>query len=149
MSDSLIPTSLLQIYISHLPGFQPLVDSDSWRVAFLNFTNNLAPNQIDEFQRHNESNELFVLLSGRCILFLGDGVETITHIFAQDLHPFTLYCVQSQAWHTHALSPDAKLLIVENRNTSPANSPRIKITPDQQAELIGLTNLLWKENDVH
>jgi hypothetical protein len=139
-----IPATLLEIHESHLTGFKPLVDSDYWRVALLNFEPALTPQRLSEFQRHNESDEVFVLLSGRCILFLGDGEDSIQQVFAQDLEPFKLYNVRRRAWHAHTLSEDAKLLIVENRNTSRANSPRIKMTPEQHAEILHLTRQMWK-----
>lgn len=140
-----IPTTLLEIHESHLTGFKPLVDSDYWRVALLNFEPALTPQRLSEFQRHNESDEVFVLLSGRCILFLGDGEDAVTQIFVQEMEPFKLYNVRSRAWHAHTLSEDAKLLIVENRNTSRANSPRIKMTAEQHAEILRLTRQMWKE----
>jgi ABC-type uncharacterized transport system auxiliary subunit len=79
-------------------------------------------------------------------LFLGEGENSVTHIFAQELEPFKLYSVQRRAWHTHALSVDAKLLIVENRNTAGTNSPRIEIPPEQHAEILRLTHRLWMDH---
>lgn len=140
-----IPSSLLEIHETQNPGFHPLVDSDQWRVALLNFEPALSPERLSEFQRHNETDEVFVLLSGRCILFLGEGEDAVTQVFALDLEPFKLYNVCRRAWHTHALSADAKVLIVENRNTSRTNSPRIKITLEQHAEILRLTRQVWKE----
>ena len=138
-----VPSSLLEIHEIQNPGFRPLVDSDQWRVALLNFEPALSPERLSEFQRHNETDEVFVLLSGRCILFLGEGEDAVTQVFALDLEPFKLYKVCRQAWHTHALNADAKLLIVENRSTSRANSPRIKITPEQREEILYLTRQVW------
>jgi hypothetical protein len=138
-----IPTSLLEIHETLKPGFQPLIDSDCWRIAFLMFAPDVTPRHIVEFQRHNESDEVFVLLSGRCILFLGEGDDSVAQIFAQNLELFKLYKVQRRVWHMHALSADAKMLIVENRNTSHLNSPRIGITPEQHAEILRLANLIW------
>ena len=137
------PTTLLEIHESSLPGFNPLVDSVHWRVALLNFDPALTPQHLSEFQRHNESEEVFVLLSGRCILFLGEGENSVRHIFAQDLEPFKLYCVQRRIWHTHVLSIDAKLLIVENQNTSRDNSPCTNVTRDQHAEILDRIHLFW------
>lgn len=139
------PSSLLEVHETQTTGFHPLVDSDQWRVALLNFEPALAPERLSEFQRHNETDEVFVLLSGRCILFLAEGEDTVSQIFPQDLEPFKLYNVRRRAWHTHALSADAKLLIVENRNTSRVNSPRIKMTPEQREEVLHLTRQVWEE----
>jgi len=38
-------------------------------------------------QRHNETDEVFFFLEGRCILFIGKGKETITSITAVDMVP--------------------------------------------------------------
>jgi hypothetical protein len=145
MNEFSVPPTLLAIQASHSPGFTPLVDSGEWRAALLNFSPELTPDRIVEFQRHNESHELFVLLQGRCILFIGDGNDPVTGLYAQDLEPITLYTVRQAVWHAHALSPDAKLLIVENRNTSRLNSPRANMTIAQRAELLRLTHLIWGE----
>lgn len=138
-----IPTSLLEIHETQKPGFQPLIDSDCWRVAILMFTPELTPQHLVEFQRHNESDEVFVLLSGRCILFLGEGNDAVTQVFAYNLEPLKLYKVRRRAWHAHVQSADSKLLIVENRNTSPLNSPRTNITPEQRMEILDLTRSIW------
>lgn len=138
-----IPTSLLEVYETQKPGFQPLIDTDCWRVALLLFAPDLTPQHLVEFQRHNESDEVFVLLSGRGILFLGEGDDSVTQVFAHKLEPFKLYNVRRRAWHAHVQSADARLLIVENRNTSQLNSPRKKITPEQREEILGLTRLIW------
>jgi hypothetical protein len=131
-----ISSHLLEIHQSDRPGFQPLVDSSCWRVGQLSYVPDLAADQIVEFQRHNESDELFVLLAGECVLFLGEGEDTITGILAQKMEPFKFYNIKRRAWHGHALSPDARILIVENRDTSLANSPRLGLTPEQRAEVV-------------
>ena len=53
-------------------GYAPIVDFQSWRVAMLNYIDELEPDQINNFQCHLETDEVFVLLAGRCILFLAD-----------------------------------------------------------------------------
>jgi hypothetical protein len=143
MNLSPIPSSLLEVHEFHGQGYQPLINSTAWRVSLLNFTPSLLPDQIVRFQRHNETDEVFVLLQGRCILFLGQGVSTVTRIFAQDMIPLTLYNIKKGIWHSHALSPDAKLLIVENADTSPVNSPRLQLSLEQQEEIRELARRLW------
>jgi hypothetical protein len=145
MKDSNIPPTLLEIKKYDGLGFQPQINSLHWRVAILNFTHTLTQENIDEFQRHDETDEVFILLRGHCILFIGEGDDIITRLFAQNLEPFTLYNVKRHVWHTHVLSPDAKVLLVENQDTASTNSPRLKLTPTQQAELLSLTRLMWGE----
>ena len=45
-------------------------------------------------QRHNETDEVFVLLCGRCILFIGEGDEKVKAVHAQDMQPFKIYNVK-------------------------------------------------------
>ncbi len=131
-----ISSHLLEIHQTNLPGFQSLVDSSTWRVALLSYAPDLAADRITEFQRHNESDELFVLLAGECVLFLGEGKDSVTRILAQKLEPLKFYNVRRRAWHSHVLSPDARVLIVENRGTSRVNSPRFSLTLEQRAEVV-------------
>jgi mannose-6-phosphate isomerase-like protein (cupin superfamily) len=69
-------------------------------------------------QRHDQTDEVFVLLEGRCILFLGAGGDSVTELFAEDMQPLKLYNVKRGTWHSHTLSDDAVVLIVENIDTT-------------------------------
>ncbi len=143
MKISPIPSALLETHEYQGQGYQPLINSPLWRVALMNYTPDLLPDQITEFQRHDETDEIFVLLQGHCILFLGEGGDEVTRIFAQDMIPLRLYNIKKGIWHSHTLSLDAKVLIVENADTSPSNSPRIDLSPHQREKIFELTRQLW------
>ena len=138
------PQHLLEIHSHHGPSYKPLVDFASWRVAILNFSDDLLPQHLTRMQRHNETDEVFVLLQGQCILFVGEGRESVTRIHAEDLQPGKIYNVKQAVWHTHALSPDAKVLVVENRDTTYDNSPFALLSAEQQQTLVDLTASLRK-----
>ncbi|MFZ5822234.1 MAG: hypothetical protein ACOYYJ_20280 [Chloroflexota bacterium] len=135
-----IPSSLLEIHDYDGPGYLPLVDYGAWRVALMNYTPELVPEKIGRVQRHDETDEVFVLLSGRCILFLLDEAG---RIFAEDMQPYRLYNVRRGAWHSHTFSPDAKVLIVENCDTTEANSPFVDLSSTQRLQVQELTRQLW------
>ncbi len=139
-----IPVSLLEVREHNEPSYKPLIDYQSWRVALMNYTSELLPEKINRMQKHTETDEVFVLLAGRCILFLGEGGDAVTHVHAADMQPFQLYNVKPGAWHSHTFSEDAKVLIVENRDTTDDNSPFVDLTPDQHQRVIDLTRQLWK-----
>jgi hypothetical protein len=126
-------------------GYLPLIDYGSWRVAFLRYTDELLPQKLRTMQRHDQSDEVFVLLSGRCILFLGEGAEKIESIYAQDMQPLKVYNVKQTCWHTHTLSEDATVLIVENRDTTHKNSPEIDLDPLQTEQINWMALELWKD----
>jgi hypothetical protein len=124
-------------------GYQPLVVYGAWRVAILNYIDELLPEHIGTLQRHDNTDEIFVLLKGRCILFVGAGTNRVTEIFAEDMQPLKLYNMKRGTWHSHTLDRDATVLIIENDDTGPANSPEIELTPTQRAQLSILTHTLW------
>jgi hypothetical protein len=138
-----LPEHLLEIRDYAGEGYQPLIDFGAWRVAILRAIDELLPENLDAMQRHDETDEVFVLLDGRCILFLGEGDESVTAIHAVDMEPLRLYNVKRGVWHTHTLSEDATVLIVENVDTTEANSPQVSLTPFQRTKLVRLAQKLW------
>ncbi|MBI5959933.1 MAG: hypothetical protein HY866_14435 [Chloroflexi bacterium] len=138
MSDSLLE---VQSYAGE--GYQPLIDFGAWRVAVLRYHAELLPENISEMQRHDETDEVFVLLAGRCMLFLGEGADQVTDVLAVDMEPLKLYNVKRGAWHSHTLSHDATVLIVENQDTVLENSPKTVLSLDQRKKLRALAGDSW------
>ena len=138
-----IDERLLEVRAYRKEGYRPLVDYGAWRVAVLNYIDELLPENLARMQRHDQTDEVFVLLAGRCILFIGEGRETVGRIQAEDMQPFKLYNVKKGAWHTHTLSPDCMTLIVENCDTNDDNSPYATLSDAQRAEIVALTQELW------
>lgn len=141
-----INNTLLEVQEYTGEGYRPIIDYGAWRVAILRYHPELEPDAINTMQRHDETDEVFVLLAGRCILFIGDGDDEIGTIHAVDLQPLKAYNVKKGAWHTHTLSHDATVLIVENRDTTDSNSPVCALTPQQCAEIIHQTQQKWQSS---
>ncbi len=114
-------------------GYSPVIDYDKWRVAILNEIDELYVGNLTKMQKHMESDEVFVLLRGKCTLFVGDGDEEIGNISKYDLEPYKCYNVKKGTWHTHTLTEEGKVLIVENRNTCDDNSPEKELNEDQRS----------------
>lgn len=107
-------------------GFAPVAEYGGWRVALMRASEAYQPENLTTLQKHNETDEVFVLLSGLCILVLSDeeAPQSLTGI---RLLPGRVYNVRKGVWHTHYLSKDAAVLVVENRDTSKENSPRVPV----------------------
>ncbi len=140
-----IPESLIEIREHNEPDYTPLIDYQSWRVALMNYTADYLPEKITRMQKHTETDEVFVLLTGRCILFLGEGNESVTKVHALDMELYKLYNVKKGVWHSHTFSEDAKVLIVENRDTVYENSPFVGLSESQCGEVVELTKILWRQ----
>ncbi|MFT7053005.1 MAG: hypothetical protein ACJAU1_000556 [Psychromonas sp.] len=136
---------LLEVSEYNAAGYAPVVDFQAWRVAMLNYIDELEPDKIDNFQCHNETDEVFILLSGKCILFCAEPDEknNIIDIISWDMEINKTYNIKRGVYHTHTLSEDAKVLIVENSDTGDNNSPKIMIDDSVRHRLIKITSELW------
>ncbi len=117
-------------------GYKKLFHHQDWRIAILNYIDELEIDKISYIEAHENTDEVFVLLNGSCTLFF-PSVENnlITSFEALKLEPFKVYKVNSGIFHTHLLSKDAKLLIIEEEDTSEDNSPKIYLD-DASRELL-------------
>jgi hypothetical protein len=123
---------LLEIREFIAPGYQPVIDFETWRVAILNYLEEIHPERIDFMERHIETDEVFVLIKGQGLLFLGEGETRINKIHSKVMEQGKIYNVKRNVWHTVILSRDGSVLIVENRNTSKENSNYSLLDPEQR-----------------
>lgn len=112
-------------------GLGAFVKCDNFTVLILNFLPRLVPEKTLSMQKHTETDECFILLSGRAILFTADGIDFPDKIEAHVLQPSKIYKVPSGIWHTPVMSEDAKILLVEKNNTVSENSPRHDLNEEQ------------------
>lgn len=141
-----IPEKMLEIREYKEEGYSPVIDYCAWRVAVLNYSDGLLPENLNEMQCHNETDEVFVLLKGKCILFIGQGEQEVSNIFAENMEPCRVYNVKKSIWHTHTLSRDAMVLVVENRDTTVDNSRYCRLNTMQRQKIVNLTRELWPES---
>lgn len=113
-------------------GYKKLMHYKSWRIAMLNYIDELEPENIHYMDAHLETDEIFVLLEGKAILFELNG-EIVTGV---KLEKNTIYNVKVGLYHTHVLSKDCKLLIVEEESTNDSNTTRHHLTDKQKQAII-------------
>ena len=116
-------------------GYQAVIDYMEWRVAILNYIDELEIQNITSMQKHNETDEVFVLLKGNCTLFTGEMGDSIGEIDSIAMEPLKFYNVKRGVWHTHTLDKEGSVLIIENRNTDVDNSPRLELSEEQRQAL--------------
>lgn len=113
-------------------GYKSLVFFENWRVALMNDGPKTNLEGLSYFQKHDETDEVFVLLEGRCVLLMAGFGENPGEISAVDMEPGSMYNVKKGAWHTHYFAPNTKVVIVENADTVPENSPISNLTDEQR-----------------
>lgn len=106
-------TDLLEIHQYDGVGYQPLVFSDGWQAALLNWEPLFDLAHAGEIERHNQTDEVFVLWRGRALIFVSDGER----LQAEEMKTGAIYNVPRGVWHNLLASRDASWIIVENRGT--------------------------------
>jgi hypothetical protein len=113
-------------------GYQPLIDFGTWRVAILRFLDGLQPERQSSMERHTETDEVFILTKGKGMLIMGGNGSKVEGIYPQTMEIGKIHNVKRNAWHTVLLSPDASVVIVENRDTDKHNSEYADLSTEQK-----------------
>lgn len=112
-------------------GYKPLVQFEGWRAAVLNDNPSKYRRETTaDLERHLETDEVFILLSGQCSLYIGGAGDAPENIELLPLEPRVFYNVKKGVWHNLIGSPDMSLVIVENANTSVHNSEHASVRID-------------------
>ena len=97
-------------------GYSRVVSGAKWTVAALNYAERFDERSIVALERHNLTDETFVLLSGEATLVVGENAERVR------MEPLKFYNVRAGAWHNIFVSRDARVLVAENADTSRDNT---------------------------
>lgn len=94
-------------------GYAPLVFSNGWQTAILNWEPGAEVDAVYRVERHNLTDEVFVLWKGSGALVIAepDSLQVV------DAEPGVIYNVTVGTWHTVIASQDSSWIIVENRDT--------------------------------
>ena len=129
---------MIDIKKGDLKGYNRVIEYDKWLVANLSACEDTKLEAIASFQKHFETDEVFILLKGKACLIVLEGdkfdVNKLTFI---NMEPNNFYNIKKGFYHQHVLSDDANLCIIENSNTSDdLNSHRIHLTEDEIKQFI-------------
>ena len=127
--------NLLNVTKYEGPGIGGIVEGREYTILLLNYLPRLSPDKITDMQRHLETDESFILLQGKAVLFAAEDAEKPGDLEHYVMEPGVIYTVPKNIWHTQAMTEDAKILLVENSGTVAENSPRHPITGEQMAQI--------------
>jgi len=122
----------LEVFRWEGEGYQPLVFFQDWQVALLNWEPVFDLHHLGEIERHNDTDEVFVLLRGSALLFtlMEDG-----QMQAEDMQLGVLYNVPAGVWHNLLSSRDAAWVIVEKRDTHVNDVEFRQLTQEEKVRL--------------
>ncbi len=104
----------MEIYDLKGEDFKTIMTSDGWTIAMMRYSERLSGFEITKLHRHNNTDEVFILLEGNAQLYEYD----VPH----QLEKCKVYCVKRGVWHQMVLSRDATVLVVENNDTTSENT---------------------------
>lgn len=123
---------MVEFYEYNQIGYQKLFHYNSWRIAILNYIDELDADKITFFENHTLTDEAFVLLQGEVVIYiLSDNIIT-----GYKLKEHQVCNIKKGVYHSHVLSHDAKLLIIEEESTNFENSDRIYLDSNQKQQVI-------------
>jgi len=114
-------------------GLKRVYENEKWMVGIKNWkpANDLA--NIDCLERHNGTDELFILLAGECTLLYAEEDAGRLEIRAVAMESMKVYNIPRSLWHNTVTSKDAKLILVEDSSTGPKNSDVVQLDKEQVA----------------
>lgn len=111
----------VEIYDYKGEDYKTAMSFGSWRVAYLNSGEEFSEGGFHKIERHNETDEVFVLLEGKATLLIGEEINKI------EMETHKLYNVPKGVWHHIFVYEGTRVLIVENEDTGKENSDFIYI----------------------
>ncbi len=125
----------LQVLEFNDVGLSRVYENKDWMVGIKNWKPANDKANIDCLERHNETDELFVLLSGACILLTATGKAGDLRIKATAMEQNKVYNIPRSLWHNTVTRKDTKLILVEATDTSSANSDIVPLVAAQLEEV--------------
>ena len=102
------------------PGYKPVVRFGSWCFAELNHAEKFKAENLSYRERHNTTDEAFVLIEGEATLLIGEKMTPVK------MERNRIYNVKAGTWHQINTVPGTRVLIVENGDTSDSDIFNLK-----------------------
>jgi mannose-6-phosphate isomerase-like protein (cupin superfamily) len=124
-------------------GMSRVYENEKWMVGVKNWKPANDITGIDCLERHNQTDELFVLLSGECVLLFANETESGLKFETINMEPNKVYNIPQSLWHNTITMKDTKLVIIEDSSTSMKNSELLPLT---EQHILEIQELVKEEN---
>jgi hypothetical protein len=108
---------LIETYYARENGYHPFFIREHWQVAQLNYLPYLSFTSIDKVEKHEHTDEIFVLTKGKAVLIAAALEQQEVRFECILMQTGVTYNIPINAWHSIAMSEDAEVIIVEKSNT--------------------------------
>ena len=116
-------------------GLTRVFENEKWMVGIKNWkpANDIANTNC--LERHNKTDELFVLLAGSCVLLYANEVNGELVMEVEKMEPMKVYNIPATLWHNTVTQKDTKLILVEDSSTGMENSDILSLNEAQIAKV--------------
>ena len=119
-------------------GMHRVFENEKWTVGIKNWKPANDITGIDCLERHNLTDELFVLVEGSCTLLFANETEAGLQFEAVKMEKDKVYNIPATLWHNTVTCKDTKMILIEDSSTSNENSDVLSLTPGQIEEVRAL-----------
>ncbi|WP_242202033.1 sugar porter family MFS transporter [Aestuariivivens insulae] len=108
---------MIETYYTNGQGYSPFLIREGWQVAQLNFMPEQDIKNITRLDRHNLTDEAFILLKGKAVLVAAEIHDRGIEYHMELLKPMVTYNIPKKVWHNIVMKKDCEIIIVEKSNT--------------------------------
>ncbi len=113
-------------------GMHRVYENEKWTVGIKNWKPANDITGISNVERHNTTDEMFVLVEGTCTLVYGNEDASGNLSFeAVPMERGRLYVIPKHLWHNTITVKETKMFLIEDSNCSGDNSDVRDLTPDE------------------
>ena len=112
-------------------GMHRVFENEKWTVGIKNWKPANDITGIDNLERHNLTDELFVLIAGSCTLIFANETDGGLEFGAVKMEPNKVYNIPATLWHNTVTQKDTKMILIEDSSPSNENSDILPLTPEQ------------------
>ncbi len=116
-------------------GMQRVFENEKWTVGIKNWKPANDITGIDMLERHNQTDELFVLAAGSCTLVSAEETPDGLVFSKVEMEPNKVYNIPATLWHNTITKKDTKMILIEDSNTGMDNSDIYKLSEAEIAEI--------------
>lgn len=103
-------------------GMTRVYENEKWMVGIKNWKPANDITGIDCLERHNLTDELFVLIEGECTLVYANETDKGLEFGAVAMVPNKVYNIPATLWHNTITKSNTKMVLIEDPSTSMENS---------------------------
>ncbi|MBN8854264.1 MAG: hypothetical protein BGO55_07700 [Sphingobacteriales bacterium 50-39] len=127
---------MIETYEHKGEGYEPFLIRDGWQVAQLNYMEAQDLEGIVKVDKHLQTDEAFILLTGTAVLIAAtvDQSDLLDFTCEKMQHGIT-YNIPVNTWHNIAMDRDASVIIMERNGTHLGDYVYRPLTQEEQARL--------------